>query len=86
VYINKALVGLLDEFYVVYLDNILIYSYTREEYTRYVRAVLERLRKYALFTSRKKYKFFIDSVEFLGFIVSAVGVSIDISRVEAIRD
>jgi hypothetical protein len=70
----------------VYLDDILIYSDIREEHAKHVRAVLERLRKHALFASRKKCKFFIDLVEFLGFIVSAAGVSIDISRVEVIRD
>jgi hypothetical protein len=31
-YINKALTGYLDEFCVVYLDNILIYSKTTEEH------------------------------------------------------
>jgi hypothetical protein len=70
----------------VYLDNILIYSNTREEHTRYVRVVLDRLRKYALFVSRKKCKFFTDSIEFLGFIVSSVGVSIDPRRVDTIED
>jgi hypothetical protein len=85
-YINKALAGLLDEFCVVYLDDILIYSNTREEHARHVRVVLDRLRKHALFASRKKCKFFTDSVEFLGFIVSSAGVSMDPRRVDTIED
>jgi hypothetical protein len=31
-YINRALIGYLNEFCIVYLDNILIYSRTTEEY------------------------------------------------------
>jgi len=38
-----------------------------------------------LFASRKKYEFYIKTVEFLGFIVSTEGVSIDRSRVDAIE-
>ena len=50
-YINRALAGLVDVCYVVYLDNILVYSDTRKEYVRDLRAVLERLRKFALYAS-----------------------------------
>jgi hypothetical protein len=61
-YINKALIGYLNEFCVVYLDDILIYSKTTEEYTQHLRLVIERLRKYALYANRKKYKFYTQSV------------------------
>jgi predicted O-methyltransferase YrrM len=50
-YINRALAGLVDVCCVVYLDNILVYSDTREEHVRDLRAVLERLRKFALYAS-----------------------------------
>ena len=50
-YINRALAGLIDIYYVVYLDNILVYSDTHAQYGRDLRAVLERLRKFALYTS-----------------------------------
>ena len=50
-YINRALAGLVDVCCVVYLDDILVYSDTREEYVRDLRAVLERLRKFALYAS-----------------------------------
>jgi hypothetical protein len=85
-YINKALAGYLDEFCVVYLDDILIYSKTTEEHTRHVRLVLERLRKYALYANPKKCKFYTDEVEFLGFVVSDKGVSMDQERVATIKD
>lgn len=85
-YINKALAGYLDDFCVVYLDDILIYSRTREEHTHHLRLVLERLRKYALFANPKKCHFFTDQVEFLGFIVSGTGVSMDPRRVSTVKE
>ena len=57
-YINRALIGLLNDFCVVYLDDILIYSETRKDHVRHVREVLQRLRKFALFASLKKCSFF----------------------------
>jgi hypothetical protein len=70
----------------VYLDNILIYSDTREQHVRDLRAVLERLRKFALYASFKKCKFFTDTMEFLSYTVSVVGVSIDKSRIAIVEE
>jgi len=42
---------------VVYLDNILIFNQTLEEYARVVQRVLEILAKYKLFLYLKKCKF-----------------------------
>ena len=85
-YINRALAGLLDESCVVYLDDILIFSDTREEHVRHVNEVLERLEKFALYANLKKCFFFRQEVEFLGFIVGVAGVTMDPSRVDAVRD
>ena len=50
-YINRALAGLVDVCCVVYLDDILVYSDTHAQHVRDLRAVLERLRKFALYAS-----------------------------------
>jgi len=76
-YINRALSGLVDVIYVVYLDDILIYSASQAEHMRNTRTMLERLRKFQLFANLKKCEFDIDCVEFLGFIISTIGVSMD---------
>jgi len=85
-YINQALAGLMDTCCVVYLDDILIFSDSREEHTRHLRQVLERLKKHALYASRKKCQFFTSEVEFLGFIVSTAGVAMDPSRIKTIEE
>lgn len=78
--------GLVDTCCVVYLDNILIYSASRAEHVYYLKEVLARLRKFALYANRKKYEFFITEVEFLGYIVSVAGVAMDRSRVATIEE
>jgi Reverse transcriptase (RNA-dependent DNA polymerase) len=85
-YINKALLGLLDTICVVYLDDIVVYSNDYEAHTHHVRMVLERLREYELYINLKKCSFHITSIDFLGFIVSVNGVSMEKSRVDAIRE
>ena len=50
-----------------------------------MRKVLERLRQFRLFANPKKYKFFTTEVEFLGFIISIKGVTIDPRRIDTIR-
>jgi transposase InsO family protein len=85
-YINRALGGLVDDFCVVYLDDILIYSENPAEHMRHVRMVLERLRKFSLYANPQKCTFAAKEVEFLGFLVSEAGVRMDPSRVSAIAD
>src|SRR5882762_3348480 len=85
-YINKVLLGLLDIIYIVYLNNIIVYSNNYEVYTYYVRIVLKRLREYELYINLKKYLFYITSINFLGFIISVNRVLIKKSWVDAIRE
>jgi hypothetical protein len=80
-YINRALSDLLDVCCVVYLDDILIYSQTEEEHTRYVRMVLERLRTFKLYAKLSKCAFHTKSVNFLGFVISPEGVSMEPARI-----
>jgi hypothetical protein len=84
-YINRTLVGLVNIYYVVYLDDILVYSDIYKQYIRDLYEVLKRLRKFALYASFKKYKFFTDTMEFLSYTISVVGISIDKSRISIVE-
>ena len=68
----------------IYLNDILIYFDLELEYINYIKQVLKRLRRFSLFISLKKYKFFTTKVKFLGFIVSITDISIDKRRIEII--
>ncbi|OCK89232.1 uncharacterized protein K441DRAFT_585102, partial [Cenococcum geophilum 1.58] len=76
-YINKALSGLLDTIYIVYLNNIIVYFNNYEVYTYY---------KYKLYINLKKYTFYTTSINFLGFIISVNGVLIEKSQVDTIKE
>ena len=69
----------------VYLDDILIYSENEEEHEHHVRQVLERLRQYQLYAKLSKYAFHVDTVRFLGFMISPRGIEIEQDRIETIR-
>jgi hypothetical protein len=83
-YINRAIARLLNNFVVIYLDNILIYSKKGKDYKDYMRQVLERLRKHKLYTKLFKYKFCVKQVEYLRFIVTAEKVKPNLARVNTV--
>ena len=84
-YINKALSELVNRICVVYLDDILIFSQMQKKHWRHVDEVLERLKQYSLYVKLFKCRFMIQSVEFLEYIISNHDISMNFSRVEAIR-
>ena len=74
----------LDDFVLVFFDDILVYSKTKEDHEQHLRHVLEILRKAKLYAKRSKCSFFVEKVIYLGFIVSKYGLSPDPAKVEAI--
>lgn len=75
-----------DQFVVVYLDDILIYSKTAEEHLNHVQLVLDKLRINKLYAKEKKCEFMKRSVKFVGFIVSERGLEVDNVKVQAVQD
>ena len=85
-YINKALRGLVDESCIVYLDDILVFSKTKEEHDQHLQRVCERLRDAELYAKLSKCQFYQSEIEFLGFIIGIQGIRMDPKRVETIRE
>src|SRR6266536_5796036 len=83
-YINRALVGLINIYYVVYLDNIFIYSVNPADHQRHIREILKRFRNFKLYLKLFKCEFFVDRVKFLSFVVITRGIDMKGSRVEVI--
>ena len=74
----------LDKFIIVFIDDILIYSRSKQEYKKHLRIVLQTLREGQLYTKFSKYEFWLDSVKFLDHVISTEGVMVDPQKVEAI--
>ena len=58
----------LEKFMVVYFDDILIYSRTRDEHLSHLHSVCSTLQKEKFYAKPKKCTFLTDNITFLGFI------------------
>ncbi|KAH7478801.1 Transposon Tf2-9 polyprotein [Fusarium oxysporum f. sp. matthiolae] len=85
-YINDALREHLDIFCTAYLDDILIYSRTREEHIEHLKMVLQKLRAAGLFANPAKCEFLVKETKFLGLIVGQEGIRMDPAKVETVKD
>jgi hypothetical protein len=81
---NKVFMEELDKFVVVFIDDILIYSKSREDHEHHLRIVLGRLRAHQLYAKLSKCKFWLEKIAFLGHILTAEGIEVDPSKVEAV--
>jgi len=77
---------LLDQCVVIFIDDVLIYSRTKDEHDKHVRMVLDRLRQHSLFAKLSKCSFFKPEVEFLGFVVGRHGVGMEQAKIKAVLD
>ena len=73
-----------DQFVVIFVDDILIYSQSEWERGYHLRIVLQLLRDHQLYAKFSKCEFWLTEVRFLGHVVSASGVSVDPEKVEAV--
>ena len=74
----------LEKFVVVFVDDILIYSQSEWEHEYHLRIILQLLRDHQLYTKFSKCEFWLIEVRFLGHVVSASGVSMDLEKVEVV--
>ena len=69
-----------------YLDNIIIYLDSKEEYYKHVEWVLEQLNKVEIPIVIEKCEFLIKKTKFIGFIIKLGRISIDLKKVKAINN
>ncbi|KAA3473175.1 DNA/RNA polymerase superfamily protein [Gossypium australe] len=83
---NQIFRPYLDKFVVVFIDDILIYSRDESEHAEHLRIVLQTLRDKQLFAKFSKCEFWLREVRFLGHIVIAEGIRVDLSKISTVVD
>ena len=81
---NSVFHPYLDQFVVLFIDDIRVYSKDAQEHEQYLKIVLRILREKRLFAKLSKCDFWHKEVLFLGHIVSAEGIRVDLAKIEAI--
>ena len=81
---NRVFRPYVDQFVVVFIDDILVYSKDRKYHDTHLRVVLETLRKEQLCAKLSKCEFWLNEVSFLGHIVSKEGIRVDPKKIEVV--
>jgi len=82
---NRVFRPFLDKFVIVFIDDILVYSRSQEEHENHLKTVLQTLREHKLYAKFSKCEFWLDSVAFLGHVVSKDGIKVDSKKTEAVQ-
>ncbi|XP_058774497.1 uncharacterized protein LOC131648787 [Vicia villosa] len=83
-YMNRIFHEYLDQFVVVFIDDILIYSKSESEHSDHLRTVLQVLKERKLYAKLSKCEFWLKKVSFLGHVISGGGIAVDPSKVDAV--
>ncbi|KAI5333615.1 hypothetical protein L3X38_023747 [Prunus dulcis] len=65
-------------------DDILVYSKSQKAHMKYLNVVLRTLRRKQLYAKFNKYQFWVDRVSFLGHVISAEGIYVDLQKIETV--
>ncbi len=83
-FVNNVLRRYLNQFVIVYLNDILVYFKTKKEHVQHVRKILQTLKKVDLRIKSEKSEFHVQSVQFLEFIVTSQSLRMNSKKIEVV--
>src|SRR5436190_999861 len=83
-FMNKVLEPYLGHFAAAFFDDVLIFSETKEEHTEHVRKILQTFKEHGIYLRLPKCKFHTTKVDYLGFVISTEGISMDPRKQEEV--
>ena len=84
IYINHALCDLVDDFCIVYLNDILVFSKFKKEHYQHLQLIIECLYCTKLYVNLKKYEFFKTEVKYFDFLVNKKNLHMNFFCVETV--
>ncbi|GJZ35004.1 putative reverse transcriptase domain-containing protein [Tanacetum coccineum] len=83
---NRVCTPYLDKFVIVFIDDIPVYSKSKEEHEKHLKQILELLKKEELYVKSSKCEFWLLKVQFLGHMIDSEGIHVDPAKIESIKD
>ncbi|GJY83762.1 putative reverse transcriptase domain-containing protein [Tanacetum coccineum] len=74
------------DFVIVFINDIMIYSKSKQEHGEHIKLILELLKKEELYAKFSKCEFWIPKVQFLGHVIDSQGIHVDPTKIESIKD
>ncbi|GKF37876.1 putative reverse transcriptase domain-containing protein, partial [Tanacetum coccineum] len=83
---NRVCRPYLDKFVIVFIDDILIYSKSKEEHAEHLKLILELLKKEELYAKFSKCEFWLSKVQFLSHVIDGEGIHVDSAKIKFLED
>ncbi|GJV32677.1 putative reverse transcriptase domain-containing protein [Tanacetum coccineum] len=83
---NRVCKPYLDNFLIVFIDDILIYYKNKKEHEGHLKLILRLLKEEKLFAKFSKCEFWLSIVKFLGHVIDSEGIHIDPAKIESIKN
>ncbi|GKB90941.1 putative reverse transcriptase domain-containing protein [Tanacetum coccineum] len=83
---NRVWKPYLDKFVIVFINDILIYSKSKEEHEGHLKLIMKLLKKEELYAKFSKCDFWLSKVQFLSHVIDREGIHIDPAKIESIKD
>lgn len=81
---NNVFRPFLRKFVLVFFDDILIYSQSKDQHLEHVQCVFSILKENQLYVNREKCNFGQEAVTYLGHVISSSGVVVDPDKIQVI--
>jgi len=86
VYINYALYDLVDDFCIVYFDDILVFFKIKKEHYQHLKFIIKCLRHIEFYANLKKCDFFKIEIKYFNFFINKNSLCINFFHIKIISD